>query len=95
MPDPATPVAADDADRDCFRRAVATLPPGPLRDLLTAVAYARARKGPAFVHAHCVRPYSHSLSDDERFYKTEAERIYAARHRKPEAVLAETAVMDF
>jgi hypothetical protein len=35
------PVAADDADRDCFRRTVATLPPGPLRDVLTAVAYAR------------------------------------------------------
>jgi hypothetical protein len=41
MPDPAPPVAADDADRDCFRSAVATLPPGPLRDVLTAVAYAR------------------------------------------------------
>jgi 2-polyprenyl-6-methoxyphenol hydroxylase-like FAD-dependent oxidoreductase len=27
--------------------------------------------------------------------KTEAERVHAARHRKPEAVLAETAVMDF
>ncbi len=45
-----------------------------LRAMRSAVAYARARKGPAFVHAHCVRPYSHSLSDDERFYKTEAER---------------------
>ena len=41
MPNPAMPVAADDADRDCFRRAVATLPAGPLRDVLTAVAYAR------------------------------------------------------
>ena len=41
MPNPAMPVAADDADRDCFRRAVARLPPGPLRDVLTAVAYAR------------------------------------------------------
>ena len=27
--------------------------------------------------------------------KTEAERAYAARHRTPEAVLAETAMMDF
>jgi hypothetical protein len=41
MPNPAMPVAADDADRDCFRRAVAALPPGPLRDVLTAVAYGR------------------------------------------------------
>ena len=28
-------------------------------------------------------------------FKTQAERVYAARHRKPEAVLAETAMMDF
>ena len=39
-----------------------------------AIAYARARKGPALIHAHCVRPYSHSMSDDERAYRTEAER---------------------
>lgn len=39
-----------------------------------AVRYARERKGPALIHAHCVRPYSHSMSDDERMYRTEAER---------------------
>jgi 2-oxoisovalerate dehydrogenase E1 component len=39
-----------------------------------AVEYCRARKGPAVVHAHVIRPYSHSLSDDERLYKTSAER---------------------
>ncbi|CAN5239617.1 dehydrogenase E1 component subunit alpha/beta [soil metagenome] len=44
-----------------------------------AVAYARERRGPAFVHAHVIRPYSHSLSDDEKFYKTEAMREAEAK----------------
>ena len=42
--------------------------------LSKAVEYARARKGPALVHAHVIRPYSHSLSDDEIHYRPPAER---------------------
>jgi len=41
--------------------------------MVEAVAYCRARKGPAIVHGHVIRPYSHSLSDDERLYRTVAE----------------------
>jgi len=39
-----------------------------------AVAYCRAGNGPAFIHAHVIRPYSHSLSDDERLYRPDSER---------------------
>ncbi|HTP87573.1 MAG TPA: dehydrogenase E1 component subunit alpha/beta, partial [Bryobacteraceae bacterium] len=39
-----------------------------------ASAWVRANNGPAVVHATVVRHYSHSLSDDERHYKTKEER---------------------
>ena len=39
-----------------------------------ATDHCRAGHGPAFVHAHVIRPYSHSLSDDERLYRPDTER---------------------
>src|SRR5262249_55822740 len=42
--------------------------------LSRAVAHCRAGIGPSFVHAHVIRPYSHSLSDDEKLYRPDVER---------------------
>ncbi len=44
------------------------------RAMSAAAAWCREGHGPALVHAHCTRPYSHSLSEDERAYKTKHER---------------------
>jgi 2-oxoisovalerate dehydrogenase E1 component len=50
--------------------------------MVEAVAYCRAGKGPALVHGHVVRPYSHSQSDDETNYRS-AEELQADALRDP------------
>jgi 2-oxoisovalerate dehydrogenase E1 component len=50
--------------------------------MVEAVAYARSGRGPALVHGHVVRPYSHSLSDDERQYRS-AEEVQTESARDP------------
>jgi len=63
------------------------------RVLHRAVSYARERRGPSLVHAHVIRPYSHSLSDDERMYKTPAEREAEAA-RDPIGILRRLLLKD-
>lgn len=50
--------------------------------MVEAVAYCRAGHGPALVHGHVVRPYSHSQSDDETNYRS-PEEIQADALRDP------------
>jgi 2-oxoisovalerate dehydrogenase E1 component len=45
-----------------------------LETIKRAVDYCRQRRGPALVHAKVIRPYSHSLSDDEKLYRPDEER---------------------
>ena len=58
-----------------------------------AADWCRARKGPALVHAHVTRPYSHSLSDDEVLYKPTREREEEAK-RDPVAVFPKRLIED-
>ena len=66
--------------------------------LQKAIEHARKRKGPALVHAHVIRPYSHSQSDDELKYKPKSERdAEAARDpvtRFPKWLVAEGYATD-
>ena len=57
-----------------FAEVDGTDPEASFRAVQSAAAYCRAGLGPAFVHGHCMRAYSHSLSDDDRHYRTQAER---------------------
>ena len=58
-----------------------------------ASEYCRERRGPALVHAQVTRPYSHSLSDDEKLYKAPEEREEEAR-RDPISKMALRLVRD-
>jgi len=56
-----------------------TDPVASYQTMTEAVAHLRARRGPVMVHASVVRPYGHSMSDDELSYKPPAEREAEAR----------------
>ena len=64
-----------------------------LEAMRRGVDWCRARHGPALVRAEVTRPYSHSLSDDERLYKTQAERAAESARdpilKFPEQLVAE------
>jgi 2-oxoisovalerate dehydrogenase E1 component len=58
-----------------------------------AAEYCRRRQGPALVHAHVIRPYSHSLSDDEALYRPKEERLKETE-RDPVTTLARLLTAD-
>jgi 2-oxoisovalerate dehydrogenase E1 component len=62
------------------QRCDGTDPIASLQTMRRAVDNCRKGRGPSFVHAKVIRPYSHSLSDDEKLYRAEAERVADAEH---------------
>jgi 2-oxoisovalerate dehydrogenase E1 component len=57
-----------------FAEVDGTDPEACLLAFQAAVAHCRAGLGPAFVHGHCMRAYSHALSDDDKWYRSQTER---------------------
>jgi 2-oxoisovalerate dehydrogenase E1 component len=57
-----------------FEEIDGTDPVGAYAAFARTATHCRAGEGPGFIHAHVIRPYSHSLSDDERLYRPDAER---------------------
>jgi len=68
-----------------------------LETMRRAVDYCRQRKGPSLVHAKVIRPYSHSLSDDEKLYRPDEERATEAERdpvKRFGALLIDSGVID-
>src|ERR1041385_1847197 len=80
-----------------LQRCDGTDPIESLETMRRAVDYCRRRKGPAVVHAKVIRPYSHSLSDDEKLYRTD-EKVAVEAERDPVkrfgALLIDEGVID-
>jgi 2-oxoisovalerate dehydrogenase E1 component len=79
------------------QRCDGTDPIESLETMRRAVDYARRRKGPALVHAKVIRPYSHSLSDDEKLYRPDEERTGDAERdpvKRFGALLIDEGVID-
>jgi 2-oxoisovalerate dehydrogenase E1 component len=80
-----------------LQRCDGTDPIESLETMRRAVDYCRQRKGPALVHAKVIRPYSHSLSDDEKLYRPDEERASDAERdpvKRFGALLIDEKVID-
>jgi len=80
-----------------LQRCDGTDPIESLEVMRRAVEYCRDRKGPALVHAKVIRPYSHSLSDDEKLYRPDEERASDAERdpvKRFGALLIDEGVLD-
>lgn len=80
-----------------LQRCDGTDPIESLETMRRAVDYCRHRQGPALVHAKVIRPYSHSLSDDEKLYRSDEERTGEAERdpvKRFGALLIDEGVID-